>query len=486
MNKGRVELMKKPIQCIGVLLMCALNCSSSDKADKTAVRQPAVAGQFYSDNPAELRSEIQEYLSHGKPLAQPVRMLISPHAGYVFSGPVAAMGYASVSKDIKTVILIGPSHYVAFTGLSIPDVGAFETPLGTVPLAKEAIMELRKSPLVVDVAQAHWKEHSLEVQIPFLQVVLPKFAIVPIVTGKVDAAEAAKLLVPLVNEQTLVVASSDFSHYQSQQKARSLDDKSIKCILTGDVNGNIDACGEMPIRIVMNMAKTLKLTPKLIDARTSYETAPQHGGPDRVVGYASIVYVKETGSAKAAASEELSDTDKHFLITLARESLEKAVRGEKPPKPGNPSASTLEKTGCFVTLTKRGELRGCIGYIEGIKPLYEAVIDNAQNAALSDPRFPQVKPSELKEIKVEVSVLTRPQPLEYKDPDDLLNKLVPGVDGIILQKGFHQSTFLPQVWDQLPDKVEFLEHLSLKGGMPQDGWKSASVKRYRAIHFEED
>ena len=146
---------------------------------------------------------------------------------------------------------------------------------------------------------------------------------------------------------------------------------------------------------------------------------------------------------------------------------------------------TKEDRGCFVTLTENGELRGCIGYIEPIAPLYKAVIDNAANAALSDPRFPRVMPSELSSVNVEVSVLTRPVPLEHKDPQDLLNKLIPGVDGVILQSGPYQSTFLPQVWEQLPDKVEFLEHLSRKGGMPTDGWKTANVKHYRAEHFSE-
>ena len=182
---------------------------------------------------------------------------------------------------------------------------------------------------------------------------------------------------------------------------------------------------------------------------------------------------------------DLPSDVKAFLLLLARQSLVACVKGQPMPKPANPPEITKENQGCFVTLTKLGDLRGCIGYIEGIKPLFEAVIDNAKNAAQSDPRFPEVTPDELSGIRIEISVLTPPEPLEYKDPQDLLNKLVPGQDGIILQSGFHQSTFLPQVWEQLPDKIDFLEHLSMKGGMPIDGWKTASVKRYRAIHFQE-
>jgi AmmeMemoRadiSam system protein A len=162
------------------------------------------------------------------------------------------------------------------------------------------------------------------------------------------------------------------------------------------------------------------------------------------------------------------------------------VKGEKPPEPENIPGITKENRGCFVTLTIRGELRGCIGYIEPIKPLYRAVIENAENAALSDPRFPRVMPNELPSIKVEVSVLTKPAPLAFSGPQDLLDKLEPGADGVILQSGFHSSTYLPQVWEHFSgDKIRFLESLSMKGGMPPDGWKTANVKRYRAEHFSE-
>lgn len=206
----------------------------------------------------------------------------------------------------------------------------------------------------------------------------------------------------------------------------------------------------------------------------------------------------KTGEKKAAAgkadsvnsaatknADDLPQDVKTFLLKLARQNLEAAVKDGSPVVPQNPPAITKEYRGCFVTLTKHGELRGCIGYIEGIKPLYEAVIDNAKNAALEDPRFSAVTPDELAGIEVEVSVLTKPEPLPHTSPQDLLDKLEPGKDGIILSSGYHQSTFLPQVWDQLPDKVDFLEHLSMKGGMPEDGWKTADVKRYRAVHFHE-
>ena len=190
-------------------------------------------------------------------------------------------------------------------------------------------------------------------------------------------------------------------------------------------------------------------------------------------------------NAKPAAAADIPADVKAFLLKLARDNVEAAVKGLPPVVPADPPALTKENRGCFVTLTEHGGLRGCIGYIEPIKPLLDAVIDNAKNAALEDPRFSRVTPEELSRIKIEVSVLTRPEPVSYKDSADLLAKIVAGVDGIILTKGYYQSTYLPQVWEQLPDKVQFLENLSVKGGMPPDGWKTANVKRYRAIHFQE-
>jgi MEMO1 family protein len=262
------------------------------------VRQPAVAGQFYTDNPSELKKEIESYLAKGKKPASAPQMLISPHAGYVFSGPVAAMGFAAIDKKVNTVFIIGPSHHDWFEGVSIADVDSFATPLGDVALNLDIVKKLRQNKIVHSVPQADGPEHSVEVQIPFLQEVLPSFSIVPIIMGNVDPAAVADLVLPFITSTTLVVASSDFSHYQSNAKARSLDNQSIKTILSGDVNGAIDACGEKPIRVVMLLAKKLSLSPQLLDARTSYDTAPRYGSDDRVVGYASIAYFRQATPAR--------------------------------------------------------------------------------------------------------------------------------------------------------------------------------------------
>jgi hypothetical protein len=256
------------------------------------LREPAVAGQFYPDDPVELRSMIGSMLAQAKPSSTPVRMIVSPHAGYIFSGPVAAYGFSSLPKTTDRVIIIGPSHHALFAGLSIADVDAYKSPLGDVLLDKQAVAQLRKSSLVQSLPKADGPEHSVEVQIPFLQVHLAKFTIVPIVVGKVDPAEAAALLVPLVTPTTAVIASSDFSHYHQQEEAKELDARSVQTILAGNMDGFMDACGEMPVRIVMHMAKKLGLSAELLDKRTSGDTAPQYGTRRGVVGYASIGYFR--------------------------------------------------------------------------------------------------------------------------------------------------------------------------------------------------
>ncbi|MBN2189057.1 MAG: AmmeMemoRadiSam system protein B [Chitinispirillaceae bacterium] len=467
---------------------------NGDSSAGESVRKPAVAGQFYPGSAGELRSEVEKYLAGGAALPAAPRMLISPHAGYVFSGPVAGKGFATIDKNTKTVIILGPPHRAPVRGIAVPSCAWFETPLGKVEVDRERIRKLMKNPAAYQDDRAHEEEHSLEVQIPFLQVRLASFTIVPLLVHGIDPRKAADMLSPLMDEKTLVVASSDFSHYLSQEEARKTDDASVASILDCREDGAIDACGELPVRVVMALAKKSGLAPKLLDKRTSYETAPRYGDGDRVVGYASIVYLPGAGVDKDASVAAPSRDDREglgrevreFLLKLARSSLEASVKGEKLPEPADVPGITRENRGCFVTLTARGELRGCIGYIEPIKPLYRAVIENAENAALSDPRFPRVTPKELPSITIEVSVLTKPVPLAYKDPRDLLDKLEPGADGVILQSGFHSSTYLPQVWEHFSgDRVRFLESLSMKGGMPPDGWKTANVKRYRAEHFSE-
>jgi AmmeMemoRadiSam system protein A/AmmeMemoRadiSam system protein B len=398
------------------------------------------------------------------------------------------MAYSTISRDVKRVILVGPSHYQYFEGIALTNAANYQTPLGKVNVDLGFINQLRKNPLVVTALDAEAPEHCIEVQIPFLQVQLSTFSIVPILMGKVDPEKVAQIIFPLIDDKTLVIASSDLSHYHTQSEAREIDDKSISTILAGQTDGPIDGCGQAPIRVIMSLAKKLNLSPVKLDARTSYETAPEYGSESRVVGYASFAYTKKTPEKEIVAStdqKQLTGELKQYLMTLARASLDASVKNIRYLSPKDIPTILHEKRGCFVTLTINGTLRGCIGYIDPIEPLYKAVIENARNAALRDPRFSPVTFKELDQISIEISVLTLPQDLPYSDSSDLLRKLRPNIDGVILQKGPYQSTFLPQVWEQLPDKIQFLQHLAMKAGMQQDNWKSADVKIYQVEHFEE-
>lgn len=469
----------------GVVIMFSFQLNSF--ADSNT-RIAAVAGKFYPAQADTLRKDIAIYLSGGTTTPLNPQLLICPHAGYVFSGSVAGMAYSTISKTVKRVILIGPSHYQYFEGVALTNATCYQTPLGNVLVDVDFISRLRKNSLVVTTDDAEAQEHCIEVQIPFLQVQLSAFTIVPILIGKADPEKVAQVLFPLIDDKTLVIASSDLSHYLAQPEARAIDDKSIETILAGRTDGPIDGCGQAPIRVIMSLAKKMNLLPVKLDARTSYETAPEYGSASRVVGYASIAYIKKNPEKQIVVpvdKKQMTEESKRYLVALARTSLDASVKKTQYLTPEDVPAILHEKRGCFVTLTINGTLRGCIGYIDPIEPLFKAVVENARNAALRDPRFSPVSIKELDQISIEISVLTLPQDLSYVDSTDLLRKLRPNVDGVILQKGPYKSTFLPQVWEQLPDKIQFLQHLAKKAGMQSDHWKSADVKIYQVEHFEE-
>jgi AmmeMemoRadiSam system protein A len=368
---------------------------------------------------------------------------------------------------------------------SIPDAVAYRTPLGDVPLADLA-SRLRKSLSIESVPRAHKQEHALEVQLPFLQVALKDFNIVPILTNRADPQALASAISPFVGEDTLVVASSDLSHYYSYDTAKSLDAICTKAVTGANFSDMAlcQACGKQAVLTLMHLAELKDWRSMLIDYKNSGDTA---GDKRRVVGYASIAYV-DRKEMSATMKEGLSTRDKEALLRLARSAIRaKLVEGATVERPELSSPAMLEDRGCFVTLHKDGQLRGCIGSIEPVSSLVECVEENAKNAAFRDPRFPALKKEELSGIDVEVSVLTVPQPLVFDNGEDLKSQLEPLVHGVILSRGSRRSTFLPQVWKQLPDKEAFLEHLCLKGGMPSKAWQDADteVKVYKAEVFGE-
>jgi MEMO1 family protein len=448
-----------------------------------SVRPAAVAGTFYPASPRELTREVDDMLGHsagggfapGFPKA-----LIVPHAGYVYSGSVAAEAYDRLRPGrgiVRRVVLLGPCHRVPVRGLALPDAAAFATPLGQVPIDREAIESLAGLPQVVVSSAVHAEEHALEVQLPFLQRVLGEFSLVPLAVGAATPEQVAEVIDRLWGgPETLIVISSDLSHYHPYEEACTIDRGTARAIL--DFSTDIDheqACGATPVAGMLLAAKRHELNLELLDLRNSGDTA---GDRRRVVGYASFAFWDGAPS--------FGDAHGRTLLDIARNTIEAAlgVSGVKL-LPDEPWLKPAHAT--FVTLTQNGRLRGCIGSLEAHRPLGEDVSHNARAAALSDPRFAPLTSDELASTRVEVSLLSTPKLLAFADHADLIAQLRPGEDGLILECGEASGTFLPQVWEGLPDPEQFVAELKRKAGLsPGVNTAKCRIQRYRVLKWKEE
>ena len=471
---------------LALMQFVAPTCAGEKRTDK--VRLPAVAGSFYPDDPATLKRIVRKYLTKadGRRVSGRIRGLVSPHAGYIYSGIVAAAGYSQIDQKIRTVIVLAPSHHIAFRGASIPEgLTAYRTPLGDVRLSTLAF-RLRHSPGFTSVPQAHEREHAIEVQLPFLQVALEMFEIVPILMGSIDPEMLARAIIPFIGKNTLIIASSDLSHYYSYNTARRLDRFCNEAIPAIDFSkmALCEACGKLPILTLMHIAKIEGWKGILIEYKNSGDTA---GNKDRVVGYASIAFVEDVRSEARRAKIRLKSEEREYLLQLARSTITARLADKTPRLRELDSPGIKEMRGCFVTIHKDGHLRGCIGTILPVQPLCQCVKMNALNAAFNDPRFYPLRKDELDSIQLEISVLTVPEVLRFKDSDDLKRKLKPNIHGVILSRGRNRATYLPQVWEQMPTKEEFLESLCRKGAMNSNCWqdKDTIVEVYEAEVFSE-
>jgi AmmeMemoRadiSam system protein B/AmmeMemoRadiSam system protein A len=471
-----------PLQIFILLLF-----PSNTLLDAAVSREPAVAGRFYSGTEEALLKSVETLLqkvpeSEG---ASKIAALVSPHAGYTYSGQTAAYGYNALKGEtFQRVILLGPSHYAAFRGLSIPDVDSYRTPLGEVLLDQEACKNLKKHPLINSHPSAHRQEHSLEVQLPFLQTVLHDFKIVPVVIGHLEEEDypvLAKVISSRADENTLIIASSDFTHYgprydylpfeeEVPENLSRLDRGALHEILEVDRSGFLayknrtkdTICGFRPIALLLEVLSMKGVRQgKLLHYTTSGAVT---GDFANSVSYASILFSREEQTMY------LTEEEKKILLRLARTSLNAYVREQKnlsSAPEGIKLTELLKKpAGVFVTLEKKEELRGCIGYIEPIRPLYQAVMENAVSACSRDYRFMPVQEKELSQIEIEISVLTPRQ--EIAGPDGF----IPGKHGIVFEKRGKRAVFLPQVaTEQGWGREKTLQHLSRKAGLPPDAWK---------------
>ena len=507
-----------------LLLLSLAGCQREPSAAAGATKQaprvlgPAVAGSFYPLDAKTLAADVDRYLAEARPApVERLRALVCPHAGYQYSGPIAAYGYKLLAgREFRTVIVLGPSHTAWFDGAAVADADVVETPLGNIPISPKAATLGHLAPFTLNpkcqVKRPPWWqsapkqlpafgeetphtwEHSVEVQWPFLQRVLKRFEAVPVVMGDVDPEAAAQSLLKVLDDDTLLIASSDLTHYLPYETAKSLDTTTVRAICSLSVEWLEEeeaaaesqariqlACGRIPILTVMHVARQKGWKARLLDYRNSGDTT---GKKDAVVGYSAIAFYEPPAQAKSPAKtesggKEFAAAARRFLLELARKSVTAAAKGERPPALADKSLGErfTQPRACFVTLKKNHELRGCVGTVFPRLPLGEAVVFAGRSAAIADHRFEPVRPEELDQIEIEVSILTLPERLKFDSPDDLLAKLRPGVDGVVLRVGSHQGLFLPQVWEQLPDKRKFLDRLAEeKAGLAPDAWQSKDAR----------
>jgi len=462
------------------------------------IRQPAWAGQFYPKDPEKLKKMIQTLTQQVSKSNLPtlpnlaLKALIMPHAGYVYSGLTAAhVSYVLKKQTMNKIIIMAPDHRVGFANAAISLADSYETPLGIIPIHKDA-ERLRQSSQLFHANSASDKlEHSVEVILPFLQLYINcAFQIIPVVIGSCDPEQIASHLKPIMDDRSLLIASSDLSHYLPYADAIKKDNETIEMILNLNspalLKKDNAACGKNPILVIMHLARQYDWKPILLHQCNSGDTA---GDKNRVVGYATIAFYGGKGMTDNN-NQHLPEHLGQALVQLAKQTIaeELGQTVAKPPEDMLANEALKAHNGVFVTLHKHGQLRGCIGSLEGHESIVNGIKRNAINAAFHDPRFPRVKPDEFDKLDIEVSVLTQPQPLQYKDAADLIAKIRPKIDGLIIQKGYRSATFLPQVWDQLPTTELFLSHLCQKAGLASDTWKSGSleVKTYQVQYFEDN
>jgi hypothetical protein len=466
-----------------------------------------MAGRFYAGDREQLIADVDSHLA-GAASAGPVpKLVLVPHAGFVYSGPIAGQAYARLRPArgrVRRVVLLGPTHRVAVRGLAMPQAAAFETPLGRVPVDRAALAALAGLPQVVASDLVHAEEHALEVQLPFLQRVLGEFTLVPLAVGHVDPLEVAEVLERLWGgDETVIVISSDLSHFLPYASAQARDRATVDRVLRLDPGiDHEDACGATPLAGALIAARRHGLVPRLLDLRNSGDTA---GDRRRVVGYAAVVFEPaapagaDAGSGNAgarrpaaAAGAEAAARDGRdetglgpALLARARNAIAAGLGLAAGPEPHHPALD--ERAATFVTLRRGGELRGCIGTLEARRALDDDVRVHARAAAFEDPRFAPLAIEEVDALEIEVSVLDPARPLAVASERHAHRELRPGVDGVILEWRGRRATFLPQVWEQLPEPGEFLRALKRKAGLPADFWADdLRLARYRVRKYVED
>lgn len=471
----------------------------------TIIRPPAIAGTFYPAAPDMLRSEI-DGLIHAAVEGQaendtPIpKAIIVPHAGLMFSGAIAGLGFATVRAlkgTVKRIVIIGPAHRMAFQGIAIARADGFATPLGDVRCDLAGLQAALAWPQVQVLDEAHRLEHGLEIELPFIQRLFGEDAdieIVPLLVSRCSAWQVHEVIEALWGgPETLIVISSDLSHFHDYDTAKRIDDNTRAMIERFDAESitSGDACGALPVAGMLMLARQRGMRIRTLGMCNSGDIT---GDKSRVVGYGAwAVYagsadMREDAKTNKSSGGFVGMTEKlladhgAMMIDLARQSIWHGITHGGPLRidPASVSPELLQPGACFVTLKKSGQLRGCIGSVMAHRDLATDLCENAFKAGFGDPRFPGLRQDELNDdLELSISVLSPPRDFPFENEADLIAKLTPHEDGIILSDGNHRGLFLPQVWEQLPDPADFVAQLKRKAGLSMDHWSD----RMRAQRF---
>ncbi|MFA5337750.1 MAG: AmmeMemoRadiSam system protein B, partial [Candidatus Omnitrophota bacterium] len=465
------------------------------------IKHPEFSGSFYPDKASEVNKFIDSALNETiAPAAdKEVIGILVPHAGYVYSGKIAAAAYKTVEgRQFDTVVIISSAHQHYLEGIAVYPEGTLETPLGNLEIDRDSAEALRPLDFSVTDTRYFLREHPIEVQLPFIIKTTKNAKILPIIIGKTSLKNLKNLAEELYKisqkKQILIIASSDLSHFHTYDEAVAMDKETIGFIKNKDIDylwtseeyAQDLACGIYPIITLIHYSN---LKDAQIDILKYANSGDASGDRDKVVGYAAAVSYIEPKAKKFTKQEEnpmsgfsLNDTEKKELLKIARSTLESYLKNGKTPKVKAEYPILNEKRGAFVTLKNHGELRGCIGRVVADKPLSEVISSVAVESATEDWRFAHVTHDELKDIDIEISVLT---PFERINNID---EIEVGKHGLVISKGPYSGLLLPQVpleynWD----RQTFLEHTCLKAGLPKDTYKEKGVMLYKfsAIVFNE-
>ena len=444
------------------------------------IKEPAVANMFYSGNPEVLKAQLENFsLQSTNKYEYRTRAVIVPHAGLVYSGRLAHEGISQLDKNIKNIFIFAPAHRVAFDGLALTSFDKWQTPLGNIDINQDINKELTENFGAKIYDEAHREEHAAEVQVPFIQMLFKEIKIIPIVVGRENPDKITKIIERYYKDKDNgFIISSDLSHFLTDSNAKQIDLQTAEMIETGNIQGlkYEQACGALGIYGLTSFANQNNYSLIRINM---YNSSLTTNDKTRVVGYGAWFLYEGT------KNKFIKKYYSSYMLKLSRDIIKSRFNGENI---NTNHTEVFNETGaCFVTLKKKGHLRGCIGSIIPHQPLISDLIQNTQNSAFKDPRFNPVSFDEIEHITIDISVLSVPKQIKFKDEADLMSQIVPNKDGIIIRDGRYQAVYLPSVWEELPDKNLFMRSLKMKAGLhPEYFSDTFEAYKFETEYIEEN